>query len=114
MRGIRPSWRPAMLRPGPTRSSSSPSPPLTSSARGGPRAGFDLALLRAVTAVVDVPLIASGGAGPPADMVAAILEGGADAVLAASVFHRGIHSIASVKAALAAAGVPVRPGGEAA
>ena len=67
-----------------------------------------------MTAVVDVPLIASGGAGTPADMVAAIVEGGADAVLAASVFHRGIHSIASVKAALAAAGVPVRPGEEAA
>ena len=87
---------------------------LTSIDRDGTRSGFDLDLLRAVTAVVDVPLIASGGAGTPADMVAAIVEGGADAVLAASVFHRGIHSIASVKAALVAAGVPVRPMEEAA
>jgi cyclase len=87
---------------------------LTSIDRDGTRTGFDLDLLRAVTAVVDVPVIASGGAGTPADMVAAIVEGGADAVLAASVFHRGIHSIASVKAALAAAGVPVRPVEEAA
>jgi cyclase len=87
---------------------------LTSIDRDGTRSGFDLDLLRAVTAVVDVPVIASGGAGTPADMVAAIVEGGADAVLAASVFHRGIHSIASVKAALAAAGVPVRPVEEAA
>jgi cyclase len=57
---------------------------------------------------VDVPVVASGGAGRPADMVAAITEGGADAVLAASIFHRDLHSIASVKGALAAAGVPVR------
>jgi len=87
---------------------------LTSIDRDGTRSGFDLDLLRAVTAVVDVPVIASGGAGTPADMVAAVVEGGADAVLAASVFHRDIHSIASVKAALAAAGVPVRPVEEAA
>jgi len=55
-----------------------------------------------------VPVIASGGAGTPADMVAALAEGHADAVLAASIFHRGIHSIGSVKAAIAAAGLPVR------
>jgi imidazole glycerol-phosphate synthase subunit HisF len=81
---------------------------LTSIDRDGTRQGFDLPLLRAVTAAVDVPVVASGGAGTPADMVAAIVEGGADAVLAASIFHRDIHSIAAVKDALAAAGVPVR------
>lgn len=81
---------------------------LTSIDRDGTRRGFDLALLRAVTGAVDVPVIASGGAGSPADMAAAIVEGGADAVLAASIFHRDLHSIAAVKAALAAAGLPVR------
>ena len=55
-----------------------------------------------------VPVIASGGAAGPADFVAAVRDGGADAVLAASIFHRSIHSIASVKAAMAAAGLPVR------
>jgi cyclase len=81
---------------------------LTSIDRDGTRQGFDLPLLRARTGAVDVPVIASGGAGSPADMVAAIVEGGADAVLAASIFHRDLHSIGAVKAALAAAGVPVR------
>ena len=87
---------------------------LTSIDRDGTQAGFDLELLQAVTARVDVPVIASGGAGSPADMVAALAEGGADAVLAASIFHRDIHSIAAVKEAMAAAGVPVRPIGAAA
>jgi cyclase len=82
---------------------------LTSIDRDGTRSGFDTALLRAVGETVDVPVVASGGAGTPADMVVAIVEGGADAVLAASIFHRDIHSIGAVKAALAAAGVPVRP-----
>jgi imidazole glycerol-phosphate synthase subunit HisF len=81
---------------------------LTSIDRDGTQQGFDLALLRAVSAAVDVPIVASGGAGTPADMVAALARGNADAVLAASIFHRGIHSIASVKAAIAAAGLPVR------
>jgi cyclase len=81
---------------------------LTSIDRDGTQGGFDLPLLRAAVAAVDVPVVASGGAGEPADMVAAIVEGHADAVLAASIFHRGIHSIDSVKDALAAAGVPVR------
>ncbi|CAN5505558.1 imidazole glycerol phosphate synthase subunit HisF [soil metagenome] len=80
----------------------------TSIDRDGTRQGFDLELLRAVTSRVDVPVIASGGAGSPADMTAAVTEGGADAVLAASIFHRDIHSIAAVKADMAAAGVPVR------
>ena len=55
-----------------------------------------------------MPVIASGGAAGPDDFVAAVRDGGADAVLAASIFHRRIHSIAEVKAAMAAAGLPVR------
>ena len=81
---------------------------LTSIDRDGTRQGYDTSLLRAVSEAVGVPVIASGGAGKPADMVAAIVEGGADAVLAASIFHRDIHSIAAVKQALAEAAVPVR------
>jgi cyclase len=81
---------------------------LTSIDPDGTRQGYDTALLRAVTGAVEVPVIASGGAGGPIDMVSAIVDGGADAVLAASIFHRDIHSIAAVKEALAAAGVPVR------
>ena len=65
-------------------------------------------LLQTVTSRVHVPVIASGGAGSPADMTAAVAEGHADAVLAASIFHRDIHSIAAVKADMAAAGVAVR------
>jgi cyclase len=81
---------------------------LTSIDRDGTQSGFDLALLRTITDAVDVPVVASGGAGTPEDMVAALVDGHADAVLAASIFHRGTHSIASVKAAIATAGVPVR------
>lgn len=81
---------------------------LTSMDRDGVRAGYDLGLLRAVTNAVKVPVIASGGAGEARHMVEAVTEGGADAVLAASIFHFGAVSIAEVKAAMAAAGVPVR------
>ena len=81
---------------------------VTSIDRDGTGSGFDTALLRAITSRVRVPVIASGGAARPEDFVAAIREGGADAVLAASIFHRRIHAIADVKAALAAAGLPVR------
>jgi cyclase len=81
---------------------------LTSIDRDGTQSGFDIELLRQVSGRVNVPVVASGGAGSPADMVAAIVAGGADAVLAASIFHRDIHSIEAVKRALAAAGVPVR------
>ena len=70
--------------------------------------GFDNELLRTIPDRVQVPVTASGGAGSPADMTAAVAEGHADAVLAASIFHRDIHSIAAVKADMAAAGVPVR------
>jgi imidazole glycerol-phosphate synthase subunit HisF len=81
---------------------------VTSIDRDGTSAGFDTDLLRAISAVVEVPLIASGGAAGPADFVAAVRDGGADAVLAASIFHRRTFSIAEVKAAMAAAGLPVR------
>ena len=81
---------------------------VTSIDRDGTGAGFDTDLLRAITPRVSVPVIASGGAAGPADFVAAVRDGGADAVLAASIFHRRIHSIAAVKAAMADAGLPVR------
>lgn len=81
---------------------------LTSMDRDGVRSGYDLGLLRAVTNAVKVPVIASGGAGEARHMVEAVTEGGADAVLAASIFHFGDVSIREVKAAMAAAGVPVR------
>ena len=69
--------------------------------------GFDIEMIRAVRAVTDVPLIASGGAGQPQHFVEAA-RAGADAVLAASVFHYGTLTIAQVKQALAGAGFPVR------
>ena len=73
----------------------------------GTKAGFDLELIRAVRAVVDVPIIASGGAGELAHFAPAV-GAGADAVLAASVFHFGQLRIGEVKDALRAAGQPVR------
>ena len=81
---------------------------VTSIDRDGTGLGFDTDLLRAITDRVSVPVIASGGAAGPGDFVAAVRDGGADAVLAASIFHRRIHSIASVKEAMARAGLPVR------
>ena len=81
---------------------------VTSIDRDGTQSGFATDLLRAICSSVTVPVIASGGAAGPADFVAAVTEGGADAVLAASIFHRRIHSIGEVKAAMAAAGLPVR------
>ncbi len=81
---------------------------VTSIDRDGTGSGYDTALLRAITDRVSVPVIASGGAAEPAHFVAAVRDGGADAVLAASIFHRRIHSIASVKDALVTAGLPVR------
>ena len=87
---------------------------VTSMDRDGTRSGYDTELLRAISSVVEVPVIASGGAAGPADFVAAVRDGGADAVLAASIFHRRIHSIVDVKAAMAAAGLPVRVDAEAA
>ena len=81
---------------------------VTSIDRDGTQSGYDTALLRSITRRVTVPVIASGGAAVPSDFVSAVLAGGADAVLAASIFHRRIHSITDVKRALQAAGVPVR------
>ncbi len=80
---------------------------LTSMDRDGTRAGFDLALLRAVCAAVRLPVVASGGVGAPAHFVDGA-KAGATGLLAASVFHFGAFSIADVKTALAAAGLPVR------
>jgi imidazole glycerol-phosphate synthase subunit HisF len=82
---------------------------LTSMDRDGTRAGFDLELTRAVVEAVPVPVIASGGVGTLQHLVEGVVEGGADAVLAASIFHYGQHTVAEAKAALAAAGVVVRP-----
>jgi len=81
---------------------------LTSMDRDGAKIGYDLELLKAVTSAVSVPVIASGGAGEAQHMVEAVTRGGADAVLAASIFHFGEVSIGEVKQAMAAAGLPVR------
>ncbi len=80
---------------------------LTSMDRDGTKDGYDLALTEALSGAVDVPVIASGGVGTPEHMVAG-LRAGADAVLAASIFHYGEHSVREVKDHLAAAGIPVR------
>ena len=82
---------------------------LTSMDRDGTRAGFDLGLTRAVVDAVDVPVIASGGVGTLDHLVEGVVEGGADAVLAASIFHYGEFTVAEAKEALTAAGVVVRP-----
>ena len=81
---------------------------LTSMDRDGTREGYDLALTRAVADAVPVPVIASGGVGSLDHLVAGVLRGGASAVLAASIFHYGQHSISEAHAALQAAGLPVR------
>lgn len=82
---------------------------LTSMDRDGTRAGFDLLMTRAISDAVNVPVIASGGVGSLDHLAPAVIEGGADAVLAASIFHFGEHTIAEAKIALAAAGLDVRP-----
>jgi cyclase len=81
---------------------------VTSKDRDGTGAGYDVALTRAIADAVAVPVIASGGAGAPGHLAEAIRDGHASAVLAASIFHFGRYSIAEAKAALKAAGVPVR------
>lgn len=80
---------------------------LTSYDRDGTREGYDLELLEAVTDIVDIPVIASGGANNPTHFVEAI-QAGADAGLAASIFHEGEYSISEVKAHLAEFDIPVR------
>ena len=77
--------------------------------RDGTRAGYDLQLTRAVADAVGIPVIASGGVGTLAHLVEGVAQGHASAVLAASIFHFGEHSIAEAKAAMAAAGIPVQP-----
>ncbi|MFA5988404.1 MAG: imidazole glycerol phosphate synthase subunit HisF [Sphingomonas sp.] len=81
---------------------------ITSMDRDGTKSGYDLALIRAIADAVSVPVVASGGVGDLADLVAGVAEGHASAVLAASIFHFGQASIADAHAALAQAGVPVR------
>ena len=82
---------------------------LTSMDRDGTKNGYDLTLLRHVARAVNIPIIASGGAGSVEDFAPAILEGGASAVLAASIFHFGEATLAEARAALARAGAPSRP-----
>jgi imidazole glycerol-phosphate synthase subunit HisF len=82
---------------------------LTSMDRDGTRAGFDIALTRAVADAVPVPVIASGGVGTLDHLVEGIRDGHATAVLAASIFHFGIFSIAQAKRHMAEAGIPMRP-----
>jgi cyclase len=82
---------------------------LTSMDRDGTRDGFDIALTRQISDRCPVPVIASGGVGELDHLVAGALEGAADAVLAASIFHLGEFTVGEAKAHLAAAGVPVRP-----
>ncbi|MFX8195592.1 HisA/HisF-related TIM barrel protein, partial [Acinetobacter baumannii] len=80
----------------------------TSMDRDGTQAGFDLELTRAVSDAVPVPVIASGGVGTLDDLADGITKGGADAVLAASIFHFGQHTVGEAKALMAARGIPVR------
>ncbi|HVI29693.1 imidazole glycerol phosphate synthase subunit HisF [Hansschlegelia sp.] len=81
---------------------------LTSMDRDGTRDGYDLALTRAVVEAVPVPVVASGGVGSLDHLVEGVREGGASAVLAASIFHFGEHTIGEAKARMAEAGLPVR------
>jgi len=81
---------------------------LTSMDRDGTGEGFDIDLTRAVADAVDIPVIASGGVGSLDHLIAGVRDGHASAVLAASIFHFGTHSIAEAKARMAAAGIPVR------
>jgi cyclase len=82
---------------------------LTSMDRDGTRDGFDIELTRAVVDATNIPVIASGGVGTLQHLVDGVLEGGADAVLAASIFHFGEHTVGEAKAVMAAAGITVRP-----
>jgi cyclase len=81
---------------------------LTSMDRDGTKAGFDLGLTRAVADAVPVPVIASGGVGTLEHLADGIVRGGADAVLAASIFHYGEYTVGEAKALFAARGIPVR------
>jgi cyclase len=82
---------------------------LTSMDRDGTKSGFDVALTRAIADALTIPVIASGGVGALDHLVSGARDGHASAVLAASIFHFGEHSVGEAKAHMAAAGVPVRP-----
>jgi cyclase len=82
---------------------------LTSMDRDGTKSGFDVALTRAVSDAVPVPVIASGGVGTLQHLVDGVVEGQASAVLAASIFHFGEFTIAEAKAHMTSQGVAVRP-----
>jgi cyclase len=82
---------------------------LTSMDRDGTREGFDLELTRAVSSACNVPVIASGGVGTLDHLVDGVIEGGADAVLAASIFHFGQHTVREAKELMASRGISVRP-----
>jgi cyclase len=81
---------------------------LTSIDRDGSRSGYDIELTRAVSEAVDVPVIASGGAGSAEDVRAALIAGGADAALIAGIVHDGVTTVTAIKRALRQEGVPVR------
>ena len=81
---------------------------LTSMDRDGTKSGFDLELTRAVSDAVSVPVIASGGVGNLDHLADGIQQGGADAVLAASIFHYGEYTVGQAKARMAERGIPVR------
>jgi imidazole glycerol-phosphate synthase subunit HisF len=81
---------------------------LTSIDRDGARTGYDLALTRAVADAVDVPVIASGGAGRAEHVCDALLDGGADAALVAGILHDGVTTVGALKRAMADAGIPTR------
>ena len=81
---------------------------VTSMDRDGTKSGYDLALTRAIADAVSIPVIASGGVGGLDDLVAGVRDGHASAVLAASIFHFGEHSIAEAKSYMADAGLPMR------
>ena len=82
---------------------------LTSMDKDGTRSGYDLRLLRQICDAVPIPVIASGGVGSPEDIFLGLTEGGADAALAASIFHDAIYTVGQVKEYLSRRGVPVRP-----
>ena len=84
--------------------------PAPAGGRDGTRAGYDLDLLRALTAAVEIPVIASGGVGNLEHLREGLAEGGADAALAASIFHDGLFTVGEAKRYLAEHGVPVRGG----
>jgi cyclase len=81
---------------------------LTSMDADGHQTGYDLDLTRAISEAVNVPVIASGGAGSLEDLYTALAQGKADAVLAASIFHYGRHTVAEAKQYLSDRGIPVR------